>query len=63
MRIPGPFSDDTWDWLQQSKTAAETARPAKNGVTRVVWELGLVLMIPLVGAGVVELVLKALAIY
>jgi len=63
MRIPGPYSDDTWDWLPQSKTAAETAPPAKNGVARVAWELGLVLMVPLVGAGVVELVLKTLAIY
>ena len=65
MRIPGPYSDDTWDWMSRSRDAAEMdARlQTANGISRVLWELGLVLFVPLVGAGVVELVLKALSIY
>jgi len=39
------------------------ALPAANGAGRVVRELGLVLLVPLAGAGLVELVLKAFSIY
>jgi hypothetical protein len=65
MRIPGPYSDDTWDWMSRSDDVVkpDTAAQAHNGISRVVWELGLMLAIPLVGAGLVGLTLKAFQIH
>ena len=61
MRIPGPYSDDAWQWPPE---AAEARRAASlNSPARVLWEFGLVLLVPLAGAGVVGLVLEALKIY
>lgn len=61
MRVPGPFSDETWDFLPQGRRAAPP-RPSRrnaNAFPRVLWELGLVLLVPLAGAGAVEMVLHA----
>lgn len=64
MRMPGPYYDDGWDWLP-SKRAEVSPRAAanENSPRRIAWELGLVLLVPLAGAGIVELVLTALRIY
>ena len=65
MRIPGPYSDDNWDWKSRSQDVVETHAKTRdaNGISRVVWELGLVLFVPLMGAGGVELILKAFDIH
>lgn len=63
MRLPGPFSDDTWDWLPHSEEARPSTATAANSASRVLWELGLVLCVPLAGAGLVELLLETLRIY
>jgi len=60
MRIPGPYSDDSWDLLPANENRSAKA---KNGFPQVAWELGLVLLVPLVGAGVVEFVLSTLKVY
>jgi len=64
MRIPGPYSDDTWDWMSRSQDfeGTDARTQATNGLPRVLWELGLVLFVPLAGTGVIELVLRALRI-
>lgn len=65
MRIPGPYSDDTWQWLPDARNVRKPAPKASpdSSPVRVVWELGLVLLVPLCGAAVVGLALKALNIY
>jgi hypothetical protein len=65
MRFPGPYSGDTWDWMPRSQDVAEIDAQTKaaNGVSRVVWELGLVLFVPLVVAGIVELALQAFSVH
>ena len=65
MRIPGPYSDDTWQWLPDSRETGGIVQQASkdNSPARVLWELGLVLLIPLAGAGVVALALDLLRIY
>jgi hypothetical protein len=65
MRIPGPFSDESWDLFPPAaKVEAERpARAERNSFGRVVWELGLVVAVPLMGAAVVEFALRALAVY
>jgi hypothetical protein len=65
MRISGPYSDDTWDWLPQERSGDKTAlKPHRtNSASRVAWEMGLALLVPLAGIGVVELVLNALHVY
>ena len=66
MRIPGPYSDDTWDWLPRERGNSErrSVSPGNdNSPPRVLWEMGLALAVPLVGVGVVELVLNALHVY
>jgi hypothetical protein len=64
MRIPGPYSDDTWDWLPRSNGLDARAEPkATNRPAHVLWELGLVLLVPLAGVGIVDLVLNALHVY
>lgn len=65
MRIPGPYSDDTWDWMSRSQDVVDTNARIRtaNGISRVVWELGLVMFVPLMGAGAVGLILKAFGIH
>jgi hypothetical protein len=65
MRIPGPYSDDTWDWLPQDKSGSKTTHKPRgaNSASRVAWEMGLALLVPLAGVGAVELVLNALHVY
>jgi len=64
MRIPGPYSDDTWDWLPREREGNERKFVSNdnNKPTRVFWEMGLALLVPLVGIGAVGLVLKSLGI-
>jgi len=63
MRIPGPYSDDTWQWQPQASFDAKPKVSSANSVGHVLWELGLVLLVPLAGAGLVGLVLEALNVY
>jgi hypothetical protein len=73
MRIPGPYFDDSWDWLPRSHETAELLRSKaahrglsktnENSPGRVIAELSFVLLVPLAGAAVVELILLALRIY
>jgi hypothetical protein len=66
MRIPGPYSDDTWDWLPRERGANQrkfVSHNHNNKPSRVLWELGLALLVPVLGVGVVELVLSALHVY
>jgi hypothetical protein len=65
MHIPGPYSDDTWNWLPDTRDGDETATnlSSDNSPVSVVWELGLVLLVPLCGAGIVGVALKVLNIY
>ena len=64
MRIPGPYSDDTWDWLPRERDIAQKkVKGAANSASRVAWEMGLALLVPLAGIGAVELVLNALHVY
>jgi len=64
MRMTGPFSDDTWDWLPQSREADQSphAAASSNDAKHIIWELGVVLLVPLAGAGLVELVLNAFSV-
>jgi len=63
MRIPGHYSDDTWQWLPEAADEPPGKAAALNSPGHVVWEFGLVLFVPLAGAGLVGLVLEALNIY
>lgn len=65
MRIPGPYSDDTWDAMSRPLDAAEAAAKAQaaNGISHVLWELGLMLFVPLAGASLIGLTLKAFNIH
>lgn len=63
MRIPGPYSDDTWQWLPDAAEEPRADIAVANAPGRVLWEFGLVLFVPLAGAVVVGLVLGALNIY
>lgn len=65
MRMSGPYYEDRWDLFPQTQTAetekSETVET--NSPRRILWELGVVLMVPLSGAALVELVLHAVRIY
>ena len=73
MRMPGPYIDDSWDWLPHTTEKADTGQTKAayavrkavndNSPGHVLCELGLVLLVPLAGAALVELVLGALQIY
>ena len=65
MRIPGPYSDDTWQWLPDGGETGGIMQQASkdNSPVHVLWELGMVLLVPLAGAGVVALALDLLRIY
>lgn len=63
MRIPGPYSDDTWDWLPRESAEGKYVSNDNNKPARVAWEMGLALLVPLLGVGVVELVLSVLHVY
>jgi len=62
MRIPGPYSDDTWEWLPRARDVAKAKPAPDNSPSRVLFELGVVLLVPLAGAGGAGLVLKSLGI-
>lgn len=62
MRIPGPYSDDTWLLLSRPQRAEPRKTPAKNDFPHVAWELGLVLCVPLAGASIIGMLLKAFSI-
>jgi hypothetical protein len=66
MPMPAPFFDNGWNWSAQREAAptrpADAVRKA-NSPRHVLWEIGLVLVVPLVGAGLVEMILTALHIY
>ncbi|MGB8365859.1 MAG: hypothetical protein ACLQUZ_00325 [Rhizomicrobium sp.] len=69
----GPYIDDSWDWLPHTTEKADTGQTKAayagrkavndNSPGHVLRELGLVLLVPLAGAALVELVLGALQIY
>lgn len=68
--MPAPFFDNGWNWSSSVRNRIATnrneiSRPRANDNSpgRVLWELGLVLAVPLAGAGLVEMVLRALRIY
>lgn len=68
MPMPAPFFDSGWNYVsgERDKTVAPSGDRSKkndNSAVRVAWELGLVLLVPLAGAGLVEMVLTALHIY
>ena len=63
MRIPGPYSDDTWDWLPRAAEEAKPEAAAANRPARILWELGVVLLFPLAGVALVDVVLTALHVY
>lgn len=53
MHIPGPYSDDTWQWLPDAWRETQTARDESNGPASVIWDIGVLLVVPLAGAGIV----------
>jgi hypothetical protein len=63
MQIHGPYSDDTWQWVPDAWKETDAAAKQKNRPAGVVWEIGLVLAIPLASAGIVGLFLKTAGIY
>jgi hypothetical protein len=63
MHIPGPYSDDTWQWLPDAWKDTQAVRAETNRPARVVWDIGVLLAIPLVSAGIVGLFLKSAGIY
>jgi hypothetical protein len=62
MHIPGPYSDDTWQWLPEAWGDRPVAGGESNGPADVLREIGLLLAIPLAGAGIVGLILRAAGI-
>jgi hypothetical protein len=62
MHIPGPYSDDTWQWLPDAWKEKQTARTESNRPARVLWDIGVLLAIPLASAGIVCLLLKSAGI-
>lgn len=70
MPMPAPFFDGGWNWPSSLRDQAKVKQPNvvrpranENSPGRVLWELGLVLAVPLAGAGLVELILRSLRIY
>jgi len=63
MHIPGPYSDDTWQWVPNAWSANDTASVRFNRPARVIQEIGVLLAIPLASAAIVGIFLKAAGIY
>jgi hypothetical protein len=62
MHIPGPYSDDTWQWLPDARKETQTVRRESNRPAQVIWDIGVLLAIPLASAGIVCLFLKSVGI-
>lgn len=62
MHIPGPYSDDTWQWLPNAWKETQDTRGYANRPAQVLWDIGVLLAIPLVSAGIVGLFLKSAGI-
>ena len=63
MQIHGPYSDDTWNWLPEAWEKADEKPIAVNRFPQVIWDLGVLLAVPLVSAAIVCLFLKTAGIY
>jgi len=63
MHIPGPYSDDTWQWLPDAWNETRKARDDSNRPAQVFWDIGVLLAVPLVSAGIVCLFLKSAGLY
>jgi hypothetical protein len=68
--MPAPFFDNGWNWVATMRRKVETGRrkttraaDAENSAGRIVWEMGLVLAVPLAGAALLNLVLSALHVF
>jgi hypothetical protein len=68
--MPAPFFDNGWNWTATMRRKAEAgqkkaarAADAENSAGRIVWEVGLVLAVPLAGAALVDLVLSAFHVF
>lgn len=63
MHIPGPYSDDTWQWFPDAWTETRKARDDAHRPAQVFWDIGVLLAVPLVSAGIVCLFLKSAGLY
>jgi hypothetical protein len=70
MLAGGPWFDSAWEriaYLQQAQQRLEQAKPAarkaQNAPERVLWDLGILLAVPLTGAAFVCVVLNFLHVY
>ena len=65
--MPAPFFDHGWNHAARLRDDTETHAvrnvTIENSPARIIWELGLVIAVPLAGAGLMEVVLRALQIY
>ena len=59
MHIPGPFFDHNWDWRSRSREIQDAQQQSGTNAGRIAWEIGVILLIPLAGAGMVEVLLRA----
>jgi hypothetical protein len=63
MHIPGPFFDHNWDWRARSREIRDARQQSGTSAGRIAWEIGVVLLVPLIGAVVVEMLLRAFHVY
>jgi hypothetical protein len=62
MRIPGPYSYDTWSWPPEGRKDDRVPKES-NRLPQVIWEMGIVLAVPLMGAALVELLLRSFGVH
>jgi hypothetical protein len=59
MHIPGPFFDHNWDWRSRSREIQDAERQSGTNGSRIACEIGIVLLVPLAGSVIIEMLLKA----
>ena len=59
MHIPSPLFDHNWDRQPQAREIEETPLQSGTSARRVAWEIGVVLLVPLVVSVIIEMLLKA----
>lgn len=62
MQIHGPYSDDTWNWLPEAWEKTDEKTADANRFPHVIWDLGVLLAVPLISAAIVGLFLKTAGI-
>jgi hypothetical protein len=61
VHIPGPYSDDTWQWLPVAQKEVDAMDA--NRFPRVVWDIGVVFALSLACAGFVGVLLQSAGVH